>query len=98
MRIIKGNIFTVFVAVILKIGSLNRNKATIYAVLYANLLSRYEVAFIFNYFVINVAAVSGLYSLYHNLLRFKGLEWKTSGMDEWLLHCCATEPNKFEQW
>lgn len=57
MRIIKGNIFTVFVTVILKIGGFWRNNTSINAVLNTNLLIRDEIGKIIDYFNIIITTV-----------------------------------------
>ncbi len=74
MRIIKGNVFTIFVTVILKVSGFWRDNATADAVLDTNLLTRYKIAFIVNYLVIKIATIGSFNGFYHNSLKIKGLE------------------------
>lgn len=74
MSVIKGDIFTVFITIILEIGSFCRNKATIYAVLNTDLLTRYEIALIVYYLNVDIPTIESFDRFYHNLLTIKELE------------------------
>lgn len=57
MSIIKGNIFTVFITVVLKIGGFWRNNTFINAVLNTNFLIRDKIGKIIDYFNITITTV-----------------------------------------